>query len=124
MKYLIKHDSDVPRGDVEFHEIPNAQPDLYNLYRWPVDVYSSQFNVMLDGNRAGEVLIRITDGRISSIGVPNLIDDSGTARRYALALLAAADLWDELFPDGKVDHEVLNRMAREQRERFVPDETA
>ncbi|AEJ94311.1 hypothetical protein ALICE_49 [Mycobacterium phage Alice] len=124
MKYLTKHDSDVPRSDIVVYEVPDAQPDLYNDNRWPVDVYSSQFDVLFDGDRAGEVFIRVTDGRISSSSIPNPLDDSGTVRRYALALLAAADRWDELFPDGKVDREVLDRMARELRERFVPDETA
>ena len=120
MKHVIVTDSEIDglgHDAKNVHQLPDATPDDYNTERWEVDQYDDHFGVWYRGSRGGEVNIRRTDGRISitSFNIPT--SNSGNARRLALALLAAADRWDELFPNGVTD-EALKKINDEYRARW------
>lgn len=121
-KFVILTDSDIDclgHAEKEVFRMPARVPDDYVDDRWLVDIYDSVFQVWKRDSRGGEVSIRRSDGRIAvnSVGIP--LDNAGNARRLGLALLAAADRWDELFPVGEVDPEVLKRLNDEWRAKWT-----
>jgi len=83
--------------DGSFAEV--ALPDLVadwhgDKTKWEVPLYHPIVDKILDGNRAGEVTIRQSDGRIGVTSVPNILETADDARRLAAALLAAAEAHD------------------------------
>lgn len=76
-------------------ELPAPVKDIWhNETLWRVPLHDSFTGRILDGHRAGEIMIRRSDGHIGMTSVPSIITHAEDARALAAALLAAADAHD------------------------------